>query len=244
MAPQARAGRNLGGTKRVLIAVVLALSLGAGAYGFADSLNVTSDPLSAGSTNLPPACSTGAHVSYASAFDPASGQEDITAVKIDNGPSNLPDVTPDPCSGYPVQIELTGSTPIYPVRLQPAVFDIHGIAYLSVDPGVPASSLTDVHVVYVGPPEPIVVNVSIDSSVADGANVPTGTKIILTANPTGGVGPYTCEWFQTVPEFAGVPGNKTASFAADSGKHTYAVTCRDFAGEKSMPATFTVVGLG
>jgi len=176
---------------RWLLAMIGAAVLSGGAYAFADSLTVTSDPLSAGSTNLPAACSPSARTSYLTNFDPSLSQDDITMVVV-RSQSPLTASSPAACSGHIVQVELTGSTAVYPVSLHTAVFDPQGIALLAVPSGVPASALSDVHVVYDpnGGPSPI--TVVIDSS-------PTGKGVTLTANASGGTPSYRWLWTEIPP---------------------------------------------
>jgi len=140
-------------TGRWVIAGIAALTLGSGAYAFADSLTVTSDPLSAGSALVPAGCSKTAHVGYELVFvnNPNGPNFTVTTVDITTDPPAVSG-TPSPCARHLVQVTLTGNNAPgasgpFPVNLGSGVLDSNGSAHIQVLVPVPASDVTDVHVV-------------------------------------------------------------------------------------------------
>jgi len=133
---------------RWVVAGVVAVTVGGGVYAFADSLTVTSDSISAGSTLIPAGCSQQAHVSYAVAFNPNQIGYVIAAVDVTTD-NPLPGAQ-SACAGRQATVTLTGinhsATGPFPLTLAPATLDSQGRAHFTVGVSASVQDFTDVHV--------------------------------------------------------------------------------------------------
>jgi hypothetical protein len=135
--------------KRWLVAGVAALTLAGGAYAFAASLTVVSNPLGAGSSTVsaPPCDST---VSYTTAWSTTTTPPDfvVDSVTVTAVPNP---VGGNGCAGMHVQVALTGTiSPPFPVALPTMVLSVANPAtatWSGLGPlGIPVADVTDVHV--------------------------------------------------------------------------------------------------
>ncbi|HAM02326.1 MAG TPA: hypothetical protein DCQ30_08905 [Acidimicrobiaceae bacterium] len=92
------------GKKRYVAAGLVAATLGGGAFAFANSLNVTSNTLAAGSKAVA-SCQSSATVKYTTAWDATNTQFDVASVEVDT-----PEVSSAyPCANMDVDAVLTGT---------------------------------------------------------------------------------------------------------------------------------------
>jgi hypothetical protein len=87
--------------KRVFFATIAAISIFGGVYGFAASLNVTSNNLSAGNATVAACQATSPNSTYTVAYDSSFGGYKVASVVVTGIAST--------CNSLPISVDLTGT---------------------------------------------------------------------------------------------------------------------------------------
>jgi hypothetical protein len=120
--------------KRLLAGVAAAGIIGGGVYGFAATLGVTSDSVSAGSSGVFASCDATVQVDYTVAWDTDKYEiDDVVVSGIDSGA----------CAGDAISVTLIGASP---VTLTAGSVDAVTETFEASGSNVPAANVTDVHV--------------------------------------------------------------------------------------------------
>jgi hypothetical protein len=120
--------------KRLIAGVAAAGIIGGGVYGFAATLGVTSDSVSAGSSGVFASCDDTVQVDYTVAWD--TDKYEIDDVVVSGIDSTL-------CAGDAISVTLIGASP---VTLTPDTVGAATETFEASGSNVPAANVTDVHV--------------------------------------------------------------------------------------------------
>jgi hypothetical protein len=131
--------------KRAILAVTLAAIVGAGVYGLAASLNVTSGTLGAGTATVA-ACQAGTiNVTYTSAYSASAPGYQATQVTL-----NGLDTSAGACGGKAFKVTLTDSADAVLGTEATGTIPSSGTTASSTFTGVAASAVEGVHVTIAG----------------------------------------------------------------------------------------------
>jgi hypothetical protein len=121
--------------KRLLGGIAAAGIIGGGVYGFAATLGVTSDSVSAGNSGVFASCDETVQVDYTVAWGGTQYEIDDVVVS---------DIDATACSGDAISVTLVGG--ISPVTLDAGTVDATSETFDASDDNVAAADVNDVHV--------------------------------------------------------------------------------------------------